>query len=187
MLFSPSSSTWHDTVRKYQIAADQFLETQAYQNELVGQIEGLLAKEHVHISQQHKLEGKIRRYEDNMQRLTEENALNSQNSSAAGISTIYPSDSASHAANTSQAKSVVFTHESLPRPDKYLFEVLWHFDDCKEDEDSGLTAQNPARPAMECAIRHADGTMITSNEWSAIKASTRLAQFKLEQLPLPKH
>ncbi|EGN98777.1 hypothetical protein SERLA73DRAFT_73369 [Serpula lacrymans var. lacrymans S7.3] len=61
------------TVRKYQIAANQFLESQAYQNKLVGQIEGLLAKEHIHIHQQHESEEKIRKYEDEVQELTKQN------------------------------------------------------------------------------------------------------------------
>ncbi|EGN97576.1 hypothetical protein SERLA73DRAFT_75241 [Serpula lacrymans var. lacrymans S7.3] len=92
--------------------------------------------------------------------------LDHQTNSAAGISTIYPSDSVLHAANPPPARSV-------PRPDQYPFEILWEFDDCKKDEDAGLTAQNPAQPAMERAVRHADGTMISSKEWTAIKATTR--------------
>ncbi|EGN97211.1 hypothetical protein SERLA73DRAFT_74922 [Serpula lacrymans var. lacrymans S7.3] len=86
-------------------------------------------------------------------------------SNNAGISTIYPSNSVLHAANPPPARSV-------PRPDQYPFEILWEFDDCKKDKDAGLTAQNPARPAIERA--------------TTIKATTRVAQNKLEQLPLPK-
>ncbi|EGO24371.1 hypothetical protein SERLADRAFT_437978 [Serpula lacrymans var. lacrymans S7.9] len=66
---------------------------------------------------------------------------------SAGISTIYPSDSVSHAANPPPARSVVSTTEAQPpqpRSDQYPFEILWEFDDCKKDEDAGLTAQNPA-------------------------------------------
>ncbi|EGN91676.1 hypothetical protein SERLA73DRAFT_157457 [Serpula lacrymans var. lacrymans S7.3] len=33
------------------------------------------------------------------------------------------------------SKSVVSTQESHPCPDKYPVEVLWHFDNCKKDED----------------------------------------------------
>ncbi|EGO23171.1 hypothetical protein SERLADRAFT_439911 [Serpula lacrymans var. lacrymans S7.9] len=102
--------------------------------------------------------------------------LDHQTNSAAGISTIYPSDSVLHAANPPPARSVVSTTEAQPpqpRPDQYPFEILWEFDDCKKDEDAGLTAQNPAQPAMERAVRHADGTMISSKEWTAIKATTR--------------
>ncbi|EGO22821.1 hypothetical protein SERLADRAFT_439590 [Serpula lacrymans var. lacrymans S7.9] len=96
-------------------------------------------------------------------------------SNNAGISTIYPSNSVLHAANPPPARSVVSTTEAQPpqpRPDQYPFEILWEFDDCKKDKDAGLTAQNPARPAIERA--------------TTIKATTRVAQNKLEQLPLPK-
>ncbi|EGO21440.1 hypothetical protein SERLADRAFT_410101 [Serpula lacrymans var. lacrymans S7.9] len=41
------------------------------------------------------------------------------------------------------SKSVVSTQESHPRPDKYPVEVLWHFDNCKKDEDGGP----PSKPA----------------------------------------
>jgi hypothetical protein len=39
---------------------------------------------------------------------------------------------------------------------------------------------------MEQAIRHEDGTMISSGEWAAIKATARLVKMDLLSLPLPR-
>ncbi|EGO28952.1 hypothetical protein SERLADRAFT_432960 [Serpula lacrymans var. lacrymans S7.9] len=166
------------TVQKYQIAADQFLESQAYQNKLAGQIEGLLAKEHIHIHQQHESEEKIRKYKDEVQELTKQNINLRQENHHLLQEVSHLQTALGHQTNSVPAPQ--------PCPDQYPFEILWEFDDCKKDEDAGLTAQNPAQPAIECAVRHADGTMISSEEWTAIKATTRVTQNKLEQLPLPK-
>ncbi|KAF8222353.1 hypothetical protein L208DRAFT_1209879, partial [Tricholoma matsutake] len=47
------------------------------------------------------------------------------------------------------------------------------------------TEHNKSRPPMEKVIRHADGLMISTLEWSAIKVSARMIKNELWTLPLP--
>jgi len=76
-------------------------------------------------------------------------------------------------------------HQPATRPPQYPPEVLWALDDCKYDPDVNVSTTNPSRPSMEKAIRHADGTMITGSEWSAIKATGRVVKSELMALPPP--
>ena len=71
------------------------------------------------------------------------------------------------------------------RPAQFPVEVLWTLEDCRHDEDAAPTAANPARPPMDRAIRHADGTTISLEEWNAIRATARQIQSHLFALPIP--
>ena len=69
------------------------------------------------------------------------------------------------------------------RPPQYPFKVLWSLEDCQKDIDVNLQDSNKSRPSMDRAVRHPDGTMISDNEWSAIKASSRRIANELAALP----
>ena len=97
---------------------------------------------------------------------------------------ITPSDSVSQRPSVSMQESI--SHQPATRPSHYPPEILWHFEDCKNDPDVGLSDANQSRPSMEKATRHEDGTMITAAEWSAIKALARLIKFDLLNLPPPR-
>lgn len=98
---------------------------------------------------------------------------------------IAPSDSISYIApHSSRSQSRTHSvHQPATRPPQYPVEVLWTLEDCKDDPDVKTTETNASRPPMERAIRHSDGTMITSGEWAAIKATARLIKVDLLELP----
>jgi hypothetical protein len=95
---------------------------------------------------------------------------------------ISPSDSVSHYTNPSHRE----TPELLTRPSQYPVEVLWHLEDCKADEDITATPGNISRPSMLEAIRHQDGRMISSAEYSAIRGSASMIKRELLLLPKPR-
>ena len=64
-------------------------------------------------------------------------------------------------------------------------EVLWTLEDCKHDPNIRMTPSNASRPRMEYAIRHEDGTMISSGEWLVIKATARSVKADLLSLGPP--
>jgi hypothetical protein len=77
-------------------------------------------------------------------------------------------------------------HQPATRPPEYPEEVLWSLEDCKADLNVNVSSTNASRPSMEKAIRHNDGTMITSSEWSAIKVSARAVKADLLSLRPPR-
>jgi len=106
------------------------------------------------------------------------NASRNSGSSLGTNTSVAPSDSISYLANK--------TSQPALRPNDYPTEVLWYLDDCKRDPDIKTSASNKSRPPLEPSIRHADGTMISFGEWSAIKATARLVRNDLLSLPPPK-
>jgi len=92
-----------------------------------------------------------------------------------------PSEAASHTG------IAVPSFQPATRPELYPFEVLWNAEDCKYDPDVKLSYSNPSRPSMEKAVRHADGTLISPGEWSAIRATARLVRLDLINLPPPRY
>ena len=60
------------------------------------------------------------------------------------------------------------------RPHDLPPEILWTWDDCKNDTFVGMTASNVSRPPMRRAIRHENGNVITDAEWKAIRQSATL-------------
>src|SRR6202040_984944 len=98
-------------------------------------------------------------------------------------STIGPSDSISHITSHSDSWHA---HQPATRPSNDPFEILWNLEDYKNDPDVQKTSQgNVSRPPMEQAVHHSDGTMITSGEWTAIKATARMIKADLLALPPP--
>ena len=104
---------------------------------------------------------------------------------------VHPSDSISQQ-NQSSAHappvppaSHISPAQPATRPAEYPFDVLWLLEDCRDNPIVGVTESNKSRPAMERAIRHSDGRMITDSEWNAIKASARMIKYELHQLPAP--
>lgn len=83
---------------------------------------------------------------------------------------------------TSESQPV---HQPATRPSQYPPEVLWTLKDCKDDPNVKTTPTNLSRPPMEQAIHHADGNMISSGEWAAIKAMARVIKMDLLSLPTP--
>jgi hypothetical protein len=131
-----------------------------------------------------------------------------QNSETSRSNSITPSDSASRGGSNSDGRSTSqrgrstsqrsrpvsllrqstshhrqLGHQPATRPSEYPLEVLWSLEDCKNDPDVRITPTNASRPPMEHAIRHPDGTMISSSEWSAIKATARMVKSDLLSLP----
>ena len=53
-------------------------------------------------------------------------------------------------------------------------EILWTWDDCKNDTFVGMTASNVSHPPMWHAIHHENGDVITDAEWKAIRQSATL-------------
>jgi hypothetical protein len=86
----------------------------------------------------------------------------------------------------SMSQSHSLQNQPATRPPEYPEEVLWSLEDCKSDPNVNVSSTNTSRPSMEKAIRHGDGTMITSSEWSAIKVSARAVKADLLSLPLPR-
>ena len=64
--------------------------------------------------------------------------------------------------------------------------ILWNVEDCKTDPHVDLSPSNMARPAMEKAIRHFNGTLITRQEWKSIKSVANAVKHRLLTLPEPK-
>jgi hypothetical protein len=62
---------------------------------------------------------------------------------------------------------------SSVRPAKYPFEVLWNITDCHRDSRACPSKSNPSRPPMQKALRHADGTMLSKNEYGRVLAAAR--------------
>ncbi|KAF7976902.1 hypothetical protein HWV62_5286 [Athelia sp. TMB] len=93
-----------------------------------------------------------------------------------GVS-LAPSDSLSQVPSRTPSSSflppISPLHQSASRPLDYPFEVLWCLDDCKDDADVKISPGNDSRPAMNTAIRNADGSLITAGVWDAIKLSSR--------------
>ena len=77
-------------------------------------------------------------------------------------------------------------HQPATRLSKYPEEVLWSLEDCKSDPNVNVSSTNASRPSMEKAIRHSNGTMITSSEWGTIKTSARAVKANLLSLPPPR-
>ncbi|KAI0062595.1 hypothetical protein BV25DRAFT_1838394 [Artomyces pyxidatus] len=95
-----------------------------------------------------------------------------------------PSDSVSNF--SSATSSIVLASRAATRPAQYPLQVLWTIEDCKTDPAVGLSIGNESRPPMNRAIRHADGTMITPGEYSAIRASARKYKTFLLALATPR-
>ena len=60
------------------------------------------------------------------------------------------------------------------RPHDLPPEILWTWDDCKNDTFVGMTASNVSCPPMWHAIRHENGDVITDAEWKVICQSATL-------------
>lgn len=101
---------------------------------------------------------------------------------------VAPSDSISRQ-NSGSTTPTISTpiHQPAVRPAEYPVQILWAFEDCKDDPDVGLTPSNPSRPPMERSIRHADGSLISPAEYSSIRASARLVISDLLAIPRPKN
>jgi hypothetical protein len=84
------------------------------------------------------------------------------------------------------SQSYNLQNQPATRPPEYPEEVLWSLEDCKSDPNVNVSSTNTSRPSMEKALRHDDGTMITSSEWSAIKVSARAVKADLLSLPPPR-
>jgi hypothetical protein len=94
--------------------------------------------------------------------------------------------SRSDSRSKNMSRSHHLQHQPATRPADYPEEVLWSLEDCKADPNVNVSATNTSRPSMEKAIRHSDGTMITSSEWNAIKVSARAVKADLLSLPPPR-
>jgi len=86
----------------------------------------------------------------------------------------------------SMSQSHNLQNQPATRPSEYPEEVLWSLEDCKSDPNINVSSTNASRPSMEKALRHANATMITSSEWSAIKVSARAVKANLLSLPPPR-
>jgi hypothetical protein len=75
---------------------------------------------------------------------------------------------------------------SSVRPTQYPFEVLWNITDCQRDSRACPSKSNPSRPPMHKALRHADGTMLSKNEYGRVLAAARHLSAELLQLKPPK-
>jgi len=72
------------------------------------------------------------------------------------------------------------------RPSMYPQEILWLFKDCETDPNVNMSTSNRSRPPLAACIRHEDGTLITSAEYDAIKASGHnIISNHLANLPEP--
>ena len=60
------------------------------------------------------------------------------------------------------------------RPHNLPPEILWTWDNCKNNTFVGMTASNMSCPPMRCAICHENGDVITDAEWKAICQSATL-------------
>jgi hypothetical protein len=119
--------------------------------------------------------------------------LNARDSQASRSTSVAPSDSISRfdsdgrtsrsGQSTSFSGRNVPLHQPVTRPSNYPVEVLWSLDDCRDDPDIHMSATNTSRPPLEQAIHHSDGTMITTSEWAAIKATARMVKSDLLSLP----
>ena len=73
------------------------------------------------------------------------------------------------------------------RPFNYPPEILWLFKDCEADPNVIMSASNRSRPPLAACIRHEDGTLITTAEYNAIKASGHnIISNHLTNLPEPR-
>ena len=95
-----------------------------------------------------------------------------------------PAPSVSLSDSISQQQSTTGSQPAL-HPDKYPVEVLWSIGDCWEDLNSGVTKSNKSRPPMDRVVRREDGSLISTLEWNAIKASAWLLKHELRLLPTP--
>jgi len=100
--------------------------------------------------------------------------------SGSPAASITPSDSISQQASSPSHPPP----QPLLRPSHYPAEILWTFEDCRSDPMVDVTEFNKSRPAMDRAIRHENGTMISLSEWNAIKGSARMIRYELQKLPV---
>src|SRR3989337_1002341 len=96
--------------------------------------------------------------------------LHSQSSRSVSIAS---SDSTSYLTSISQSSTEHQHHQPSNRPDVYPPSILWTLEDAQNDPMCGATGSNKSRPAMERAIRFADGRTISTGEWRGILASAR--------------
>ncbi|KAF8798527.1 hypothetical protein BYT27DRAFT_7177571 [Phlegmacium glaucopus] len=107
------------------------------------------------------------------------------------VSTLHESSSASGSlmpsSSTSSTKSTcVDESRSSVRPTQYPFEVLWSITDCHRDSHACPSKSNPSRPPMHKALRHADGTLLSKNEYGRILLAARHLAADLLHLIPPK-
>ncbi|KAH9172585.1 hypothetical protein EDB89DRAFT_1825719, partial [Lactarius sanguifluus] len=64
--------------------------------------------------------------------------------------------------------------QPMDRPARYPETVLWTLAHCKKDPDVNSSAGNKSRPPMQRAIRHKDGSLISEEDWKAMRQSAVL-------------
>ncbi|KAH9079143.1 hypothetical protein EDB83DRAFT_2513682 [Lactarius deliciosus] len=62
----------------------------------------------------------------------------------------------------------------MNRPARYPETVLWTLAHCKTDPDVNLSAGNKSRPSMQRAIHHKDSSLISKEDWKAMRQSAIL-------------
>ena len=101
---------------------------------------------------------------------------------------VSPSESLSQIPSRSIPPQSLLQQNDQPaiRPFNYPPEILWLFKDCEADPDVIMSASNRSRPPLAACIRHEDGTLITTAEYNAIKASGHnIISNHLTNLPEP--
>ena len=80
------------------------------------------------------------------------------------------------ASQVSPSTAICFMHFPCPptHPHNLPPEILWTWDDCKNNSFVGMTASNVSHSPMWCAICHENGNVITDAEWKAICQSAML-------------
>ncbi|KAH8997900.1 hypothetical protein EDB83DRAFT_2324850 [Lactarius deliciosus] len=73
----------------------------------------------------------------------------------------------------------------MNRPAHYPEMVLWTLAHCKTDPDVNSSAGNKSRPSMQRAIRHEDSSLISKEDWKAMRQSAILiSRTRIETLDI---
>lgn len=102
--------------------------------------------------------------------------------SGSPAASLTPSDSISQLHSWSSQVSVPLRPQSAIRPPQYPLKILWTLEDCRDDPTVNVTEANKSCPLMERAVHHADGRMVSTSEYNAIKTLARMIKSELWQL-----